>query len=119
MRGPFFDELQRGQIFDHAPDVTLTSGLAVAHQAIVGDRLRLPLSDTLPGLESTGGNPLELSDPLSSSLLGPALTPMPSVKPKDREPGEVQYPLWALLAVGVVLGLVVVGVGLLLYFAFR
>ena len=47
VRGPFFDELQRGQIFNHAPDVTLTSGLAVAHQAIVGDRLRLPLSDTL------------------------------------------------------------------------
>lgn len=47
VRGPFFDELRRGQVFDQAPEVTLTSGLAVAHQAIVGDRLRLPLSDTL------------------------------------------------------------------------
>jgi acyl dehydratase len=43
-RGPFFEELEIGQVFDHAPAVTLTSGLAAAHQSIIGDRLRLPLS---------------------------------------------------------------------------
>jgi acyl dehydratase len=32
-----------GQVFDLAPAATLTSGLAAAHQAIVGDRLRLAL----------------------------------------------------------------------------
>lgn len=38
-RGPYFDELERGQVFDSAPSVTLTSGAAALHQAIVGDRL--------------------------------------------------------------------------------
>ena len=41
--GPFFDQLAHGQVFDRAPAVTLTDGLAASHQAIVGDRLRLPL----------------------------------------------------------------------------
>lgn len=41
--GPFFDELSVGQLFDTAPGVTLTDGIAAAHQAILGDRLRLPL----------------------------------------------------------------------------
>ncbi|MCW2528229.1 MAG: Acyl dehydratase-like protein [Pseudonocardiales bacterium] len=44
VRGPYFDELHVGQVFDTAPAVTLTSGMAATHQAIVGDRLRLPLS---------------------------------------------------------------------------
>ncbi|GAA4532200.1 MaoC family dehydratase [Mycobacterium paraffinicum] len=39
--GPYFDDLAVGQVFDWAPAVTLSSGLAAAHQAIVGDRLRL------------------------------------------------------------------------------
>ncbi|WP_156622618.1 MaoC family dehydratase [Mycobacterium sp. 852014-50255_SCH5639931] len=39
--GPYFDDLSVGQVFDWAPAVTLSSGLAAAHQAIVGDRLRL------------------------------------------------------------------------------
>jgi acyl dehydratase len=46
-RGPFFEQLSRGQVFDTAPSVTLTSGHAAMHQAIVGDRLRLPLDDRL------------------------------------------------------------------------
>ena len=41
--GPYFDELRAGQVFDTAPSVTLSSGLAAAHQAILGDRMRLPL----------------------------------------------------------------------------
>lgn len=45
--GPYFDELRLGQVFDEAPSVTLTSGLAATHQAIVGDRLRLPLDAEL------------------------------------------------------------------------
>src|SRR6202044_3344089 len=39
--GPYFDDLSTGQVFDWAPSATLSSGLAAAHQAIVGDRLRL------------------------------------------------------------------------------
>jgi acyl dehydratase len=41
--GPYFDELRVGQVFDTAPSMTLTSGVAATHQAILGDRLRLPL----------------------------------------------------------------------------
>ncbi|OBH03719.1 MaoC family dehydratase [Mycobacterium sp. E1747] len=41
--GPYFDDLWVGQVFDWAPAITLSSGLAAAHQAIVGDRLRLAL----------------------------------------------------------------------------
>ncbi|WP_293002365.1 MaoC family dehydratase [Mycobacterium sp.] len=41
--GPFFDELHVGRVFDTAPAMTLSSGVAATHQAILGDRLRLPL----------------------------------------------------------------------------
>ncbi|MFW0785500.1 MaoC family dehydratase [Gordonia sp. CPCC 206044] len=45
--GPYFDELVVGQRFDDAPSVTITSGLAATHQAIIGDRMRLPLDTAL------------------------------------------------------------------------
>jgi acyl dehydratase len=45
--GPYFDDLSIGQVFDWAPPTTLSSGLAAAHQAIVGDRLRLALDTDL------------------------------------------------------------------------
>lgn len=45
--GPYFEELSVGQAFTSAPGVTLTTGLAAAHQAIVGDRLALPLDAAL------------------------------------------------------------------------
>jgi acyl dehydratase len=41
--GPWFEDLERGQVFDDAPGLTLTSGHAALHQALVGDRLRLAL----------------------------------------------------------------------------
>lgn len=45
--GPYFDELEPGMCFETAPAVTLTSGLAAAHQAILGDRLRSALDSVL------------------------------------------------------------------------
>ncbi len=45
--GPFFEDLERGQIFDDAPALTLTAGHAALHQALSGDRLRLPLDTEL------------------------------------------------------------------------
>ena len=45
--GPYFDDLHVGLSFDSAPAYTLTDGRQAAHQAIVGDRLRLPLDDVL------------------------------------------------------------------------
>lgn len=53
--GPWFDDLAVGDMFDHAPAVTLTDGLAAAHHAIVGGRLRLAfdrhLSRAVTGVE--------------------------------------------------------------------
>ena len=45
--GPYFDDLVVGQVFDWAPSMTLSSGAAAAHQAILGDRLRLSLDSEL------------------------------------------------------------------------
>src|SRR5712692_12024494 len=47
--GPFFEDLQVGQVVHGAPALTLTEGLAALHTAIVGDRLRLPLDVELSG----------------------------------------------------------------------
>ncbi len=55
--GPYFDELAVGQKFGGAPGITLTSGLAAAHQAITGDRLAL-VTDHELCREVTGGAPL-------------------------------------------------------------
>lgn len=40
--GPWFEDFEVGQQYD-APAMTLTDGLAALHQALFGDRLRLPL----------------------------------------------------------------------------
>ncbi|MDP9184008.1 MAG: acyl dehydratase [Actinomycetota bacterium] len=45
--GPWFEDLTIGQVVDEAPGVTLTVGLSAAHQAILADRLRLPLDHHL------------------------------------------------------------------------
>jgi acyl dehydratase len=45
--GPFFEDLAVGMVFDAAPAATLTNGGAAAHQAILCDRLRLPLDHAL------------------------------------------------------------------------
>lgn len=59
--GAYFDELSVGQVFDWAPTVTLTEGLAAAHQAIVGDRLRLALDTGL--CAAVTGTPGPLAHP--------------------------------------------------------
>jgi 2-methylfumaryl-CoA hydratase len=41
--GPYFEDFTKGQVFDDAPSVTLTSGFAALHQAFFAERLRLPL----------------------------------------------------------------------------
>ena len=55
--GPYFDELAIGQESGGAPGITLTSGLAAAHQAITGDRLALATDHELCR-QVTGGAPL-------------------------------------------------------------
>jgi acyl dehydratase len=45
--GPYFEDLAVGDRFTDAPGMTLTPGHAAVHQAILGDRLRLPLDERL------------------------------------------------------------------------
>ncbi len=51
--GPYYEELERGQVFDSSPGLTLTEGHAALHQAVLGDRLRLALDRHLAA-EVTG-----------------------------------------------------------------
>ena len=55
--GPYFDELAVGDRVDGAPGVTLTEGHAAVHQAVLGDRLRLPLDHAL-ARDVAGAGPL-------------------------------------------------------------
>ncbi len=59
--GPHFDELSVGQVFDWAPSMTLSPGAAAVHQSIVGDRMRLPLDQTLT--HAVTGAPSALAHP--------------------------------------------------------
>lgn len=45
--GPFFEDFEVGQVFTRAPSLTLTAGHTAFHQALFGDRLRLPLDARL------------------------------------------------------------------------
>ncbi len=45
--GPYFEDFAAGQIMPGAPAVTITAGHAAIHQALFGDRLRLPLDHPL------------------------------------------------------------------------
>src|SRR4051812_40910803 len=59
--GPHFDDLTVGQVFDSAPSMTLTAGAAAVHQSILGDRMRLPLDQTLT--HAVTGAPAALAHP--------------------------------------------------------
>ncbi len=59
--GPYFDDLYIGQVFDWAPTLTLTAGMAATHQAILGDRLRLALDAGL--CAAVTGEPGPLAHP--------------------------------------------------------
>lgn len=56
--GPYFDDLEVGQVFDTAPSMTLTPGAAAAHQAIIGDRMRLALDAELAAAVTGAAGPL-------------------------------------------------------------
>lgn len=59
--GPYFDDLVVGQVFDDAPSLTLTAGVAAAHQGILGVRLRLALDLELA--RAVVGVPAALASP--------------------------------------------------------
>lgn len=55
--GPYFEDFHRGLEFD-APAVTLTAGHAAFHQALFGDRLRLPLDHAISARITGSATPL-------------------------------------------------------------
>lgn len=56
--GPFFEDLHVGLRVETAPGLTLTDGLAAAHRAIVGGRLRLALDGELAAAVTGERRPL-------------------------------------------------------------
>jgi acyl dehydratase len=60
--GPYFEDLRVGRRFEDAPVVTLTEGLAAAHQAVVGGRL-----------------PLTTAHELSRQVVGPGVLAAPNL----------------------------------------
>ena len=72
---PWFEDLRRGQVFDEAPAVTLTAGHAAFHQAVYGDRLRLPLDIELA--RAVTGRETALAHRVSSAIW-----------PSDRRPSR-------------------------------
>jgi acyl dehydratase len=77
-RGPYFEELGRGQVFS-APSVTLTCGLAAAHQAIVGNRLRIALDHRL-ARDTGGGEPLAAPGLVWDLAIGQSTTATQNVR---------------------------------------
>jgi len=69
VEGPYFDELAIGQDFGRAPGLTLTPGLAAAHQAITGDRLALALDHELCH-QVTGAGPVAQASPVWDVAIG-------------------------------------------------
>ncbi|MBM4192646.1 MAG: acyl dehydratase [Gammaproteobacteria bacterium] len=55
--GPYFEDFHRGLEFD-APAVTVTAGHAAIHQALFGDRLRLPLDHGISARITGSSTPL-------------------------------------------------------------
>lgn len=56
--GPYFDDLAVGDVFDTAPALTLSAGVAALHQSIVGDRLALALDGELSAAVAGAAAPL-------------------------------------------------------------
>jgi acyl dehydratase len=73
--GPHFEDFEVGRVFEDAPGLTLTSGHAALHQALVGDRLRMPLDATLStavtGREATLAHPHLVCDVAIGQTTGP------------------------------------------------
>ncbi len=65
--GPFYDELEAGQVLPSQPAVTIDSGVAALYQSIMGERLPLTLDDRLSAAV-TGGATRLVSPGLALSL---------------------------------------------------
>jgi acyl dehydratase len=80
VEAPYFEDLKVGQLYTDAPAVTLTSGHAAFHEALFGDRLRLPLDGIL--CEKVTGSALALVHPnvVCNVAIGQTTSPTQRVK---------------------------------------
>ena len=65
--GPWFEDFVKGAVLPSPPSVTLTDGHAALHQAVFGDRLRLPLDRALS--EEVTGEARALVHPMLATNL--------------------------------------------------
>ncbi len=72
--GPYFDDFELGQVFA-GPAMTLTDGHAALHQAIVGDRLPLPLDIELSLAVTGRGQPLAHPNLVCDVSIGQSTAP--------------------------------------------
>ena len=56
--GPFYDELEAGQVLPSQPAVTIDAGMAALYQSIMGERLSLALDDRLSAAVTGGATRL-------------------------------------------------------------
>jgi 2-methylfumaryl-CoA hydratase len=78
--GPWFEDFKHGQVFDEAPAVTLTDGLATLHQSLSGDRLRLPLDHELSRWVTGRSGPLAHPTLVCHVAIGQSTGPTQRVK---------------------------------------
>ena len=80
VEAPYFEDLKVGQLFSDAPAVTLTAGHAAFHEALFGDRLRLPLDAIL--CEKVTGSARALVHPnvICNIAIGQTTSPTQRVK---------------------------------------
>jgi len=83
--GPHFEDFEVGQVFDDAPALTLTQGHAALHQAVVGDRLRLPLDASLSDGVTGRSRPLAHPNLVCDVSIGQ------STRPTQRVRGNLFY----------------------------
>jgi acyl dehydratase len=78
--GPYFEDFEVGQAFADAPALTLTSGHAALHQALLGDRLRLPLDATLSAAVTGSPSPLAHPNLVCDVAIGQSTGPTQRVR---------------------------------------
>lgn len=78
--GPYFEDLARGQIFADGPGVTLTPGHAALHQALSGDRLRLPLDHALAAAVTGRAEPVAHPTLVCHVAIGQSTAPSQRVR---------------------------------------
>lgn len=90
--GPYFEDLEPGRLYSDAPSLTLTSGHAAAHQALVGDRLRIALDAELCAAVTGSERPLAHPNLVCDVAIGQ------STEPSQRVLGNLFYRGLVLLA---------------------